>query len=121
MKRSRLCSRAMTAAEAEHASPTWLGARWVGLSGLVFCALVVASLVLVNPPEADQSDAAILDYYTDSASRAKEYGSAILVGLGIIAFLVFVTGLRDVLARVVGERSSLPSLAFAGVLAFALF
>jgi nitrate reductase NapE component len=74
----------------------------------------------VNPPEADQSDAAILDYYTDSGSRAREYVSAILIGLGIVVFLIFVVGLRDVLARAVGERSSLPNLAFAGGLAFAL-
>src|SRR5262245_66685827 len=95
-------------------------ARWVGIAGVAFCVLLVASLLIVNPPEADRSDATILDYYADSGNRAKEYGSAILVGLAIVCFLVFVTGLRELLARVTDDDSLLPMLAFTGGFAFAL-
>ncbi len=61
-----------------------------------------------------------MDYYAESGNRHREFLSAVSFGLAIVAFLVFATGLRELLARAAGEQSLLPNLAFVGGLAFAL-
>jgi hypothetical protein len=95
-------------------------ARRVGIAGLAFCGFLVAALVLPNPPEADQSDAAIVAYYASGGNRHKEFVSVFLFAIAIISFLVFASGLRGLLAEAVGNQSLLPDVAFASGLTFAV-
>ena len=49
-------------------------ARWVGVAGLLLVGLLILSFVIysggkLGAPEADRSDATILDWYTDSGNR----------------------------------------------------
>lgn len=95
------------------------GARWIAVAGLVFVALVIVAIAVGTAPEADTSDATILDYYEDSGNQVKQIAAALILTVALTAFLVFVTGLRDLLAQA-GAPAPLPDLAFVGGLAFAL-
>ena len=53
---------------------TLSGYRWIGVSGLALFVLLILSWQIVSgggfgAPEADRSDATILDWYTDSETR----------------------------------------------------
>lgn len=90
--------------------------RWIGLSGLVFVGLLIAAIPIGTAPEADASDGTILDYYTDSTNQTKQMVAAIILGAAIIAFLVFVAGMRGFLLAA-GANPALADTAFAGGLA----
>jgi hypothetical protein len=98
-----------------------VGYRWVGVAGVVVAALLIGSFAIVFPgaPEADRSNETILDWYDDSANQARYVVVAVLGGLAVIAFLVFLVGFRGLLLDI-GARATLVDLAYAGGLAFAV-
>jgi hypothetical protein len=73
--------------------------RWVGAAGLVFFVLDVLSFAIASAPEANESDATILDWYTDSTNQWRFIIGAFLAALALTAFVVFITGLRQLLAE----------------------
>jgi hypothetical protein len=93
--------------------------RWPSVAGLVFVVLLVPAFIIGTAPEAETSDETILDYYTDSGNQAKQVVAAVILAVAVISFLVFVSGLRQLLvdARVSG---ALRDLTLAGGLAFAI-
>jgi hypothetical protein len=86
--------------------------RWTALAGLAFVALYVAAFALGI--EVGHSDREILDYYADSGHRAREVVAFFLIGGAALAFLVFATGLRGLIARAELETGTLAAFAWAG-------
>jgi hypothetical protein len=80
--------------------PRRLTPRWVGTSGLLFVSLVIIAIAIGTAPEADATDAEILEYYTDSGNQTKQMVAAIILTAAVIALLVFVSGLRRALLDV---------------------
>jgi hypothetical protein len=80
--------------------PRRLTPRWVGISGLLFVSLVIIAIAIGTAPEADATDAEILEYYTDSGNQTKQMVAAIILTAAVIALLVFVSGLRRALLDV---------------------
>ena len=79
--------------------------RWVGVAGLLLTALLILSFAIASggqlgAPEANRSDATILDWYTDSGNQVRYLIGAMIGGLAVIAFLVFLVGLRRMLEEV---------------------
>jgi hypothetical protein len=93
--------------------------RWIAAAGLIFVGLVILAIAIGTAPEAETSDATILDYYEDSGNQAKQIAVALFMTIGLTALLCFVTGLRLLLVEA-GAPPPLPDLAFVGGLAFAL-
>ncbi|MGH3136438.1 MAG: hypothetical protein ACRDPV_08095 [Gaiellaceae bacterium] len=101
--------------------------RWVGVAGLLLVALLILSFAIVSgdglgAPEANRSDATILDWYTDSGNQVRYLLGAMIGGSAVVAFLVFLTGFRRMLegasaSAVLVELSYLGGLTLA-VLAF---
>jgi len=75
--------------------------RWVGVAGLLVAALLILSfLVAAGPfgaPEANRSDATILDWYTDSGNQLRFVAGSMIAAFATIAFLVFLVGFRGML------------------------
>ena len=98
-------------------------ARWVGVAGLVLVALLILSFVIVSggqlgAPEANRSDATILDWYTDSGNQVRYLLGAMIGGIAVIAFLVFLIGFRRLLEQAQAE-AVLVELAYVGGLVLA--
>jgi hypothetical protein len=93
--------------------------RWIAVAGLVFVGLLIVAIAVGTAPEAEKSDATILDYYGDSGNQVKQIVVALVMTIGLTAFLAFVTGLRLVLVEA-GAPAPLADLALVGGLAFAL-
>jgi hypothetical protein len=93
--------------------------RWIAVAGLIFVGLLIVAIAIGTAPEAEKSDAAILDYYEDSGNQAKQIVAALLMTIGLTSFLVFATGLRLLLVEA-GAPPPFPDLAFAGGLAFTI-
>jgi hypothetical protein len=91
--------------------------RWSALAGLTFVASYIVAFSLGI--EVGPSDREILDYYADSGHRTREVVAFFLIGGGVLAFLVFATGLRSVLLQAESEPVPLASLAWAGAIASA--
>ena len=98
--------------------------RWVGVAGLLVTVWLVLSFVIVSggqlgAPEANRSDATILDWYTDSGNQTRYLLGAMIGGIATIAFLVFLVGLRTMLEQA-GAPSVLVELAYVGGLIVAM-
>jgi hypothetical protein len=90
-----------------------MSAARVGAAGLVLVAtLVLSFLVAYGAPEAIRSDEAILDWYLDSANQLRFLLGAMIGGVGVLALLVFVVGLRRLLADA-GAAEGLVELGYA--------
>ena len=83
--------------------------RLVALAGLAFVVLFVVAFALGI--EVGASDREILDHYGDSGNRAKEGVAFFLIAAGALAFLVFATALRSLIARAEKETAMLAALA----------
>ncbi len=98
--------------------------RWVGAAGIALTALLILSFAIVSggqlgAPEANRSDATILEWYTDSGNQLRYVLGAVIGGIAIIAFLVFLVGLRRMLER--GRAPAvLAELAYVGGLIVAI-
>jgi hypothetical protein len=91
--------------------------RLIPLSGVVFVALVLASIFIVNPPGSNASASTVLTYY--QAHQHVTSASALLTGLAVIFGLFFYSYLREYMRQ---DRATrwLASTAFGGVLVFAV-
>ena len=85
-------------------------------AGVLAAVLFVAGFVLIgaDAPGPDSSRADIVAAYTDDATNARQALGMLLTGLGVLAFLPFLSHLRTVLARTSGDASVLPGAAYAG-------
>ena len=86
--------------------------RWAALAGVAFVALYVAAFALGI--EVGNSDREILDYYGNSAHRAKEVVAFFLISSAALAFLVFASALRSLIWRAQQAPATLAALAWAG-------
>jgi hypothetical protein len=86
--------------------------RLAALAGVAFVALYVAAFALGI--EVGKSDREILDYYADSGNRAKEVVAFFLIAAAALAFLLFASSLRSLIARAEQETAMLANLAWAG-------
>ena len=92
--------------------------RWVGVAGLALVVLFILSWQVASggglgAPEADRSDATILDWYTDSGNQFRYVLAAMIGGIAVVAFLVFLVGLRGLLEQA-GAAGSIVELAYVG-------
>jgi hypothetical protein len=95
----------------------WPWERWAGVAGIAFVVLyVVGFAVGGEPPDAD---AELIARYADSGERAKEFAAFFLIGAAALAFVLFVSGLRSLLARSEAEPRTLTTIAWAGGVACA--
>jgi hypothetical protein len=83
----------------------------------------VAGLLLIIGEELDEkSDADLVSYYADSGNRTGDIVGFLLVAIGLVFFLVFVSVLRERMRSADGDGTWLSGLAAAGgVTAAALF
>ncbi len=86
--------------------------RWGALAGAAFVVLYVAAFSLGI--EVGDSDSEILDYYADSGNRTKEAVAFFLIAGAALAFLLYATALRNLVAMVEEETRPLTALAWAG-------
>lgn len=99
------------------------GSRWVGTAGLFLVALLISSFAIVSggqfgAPEANRSDATILAWYTDSGNQTRYLLGAMIGGIAVIAFLVFLVGFRGMLQEA-GAPGTLVELSYVGGLILA--
>ena len=90
--------------------------RLMPLSGIVFVALVLASIFIENTPGSNASASTVLTYYQTHQNTTS--ASALLTGLAVIFALLFFSYLREYM-RQDGATRWLASTAFGGVLLFA--
>jgi hypothetical protein len=69
--------------------------RQTSAAGAVFVAAFVAGLMLVNNPDGDSSPATFAAWYASRGHRVHLILAAILLSLAGLAWIVFVSGLRD--------------------------
>jgi hypothetical protein len=86
--------------------------RLAAVAGLAFVVLFVVAFALGI--EVGASDREILDHYADSGNRAKEVVAFFLIAAAALAFLVFASALRSLIARAEQETAMLGALAWAG-------
>jgi magnesium-transporting ATPase (P-type) len=86
--------------------------RLAALAGVAFVALYVAAFALGI--EVGKSDREILDYYADRGNRAKEVVAFFLIAAAALAFLLFASSLRSLIARAEQETAMLAALSWAG-------
>jgi hypothetical protein len=92
--------------------------RWAALAGLAFVIFYVAAFSLGI--EVGESDRDILDYYADSGNRTNEVVAFFLIAGAALAFVVFASGLRNLIARAEQGTAPLAALAWAGGVACAV-
>lgn len=90
--------------------------RLLAGAGIAAAILFVAGYVLigVDSPGPDTTRADIVATYTDDATNARQAIGMLLIGLGSVCFLPFVSHLRTMLSRTGREDSVLPGVAYAG-------
>ncbi|MGH3105173.1 MAG: hypothetical protein ACRDN6_13870, partial [Gaiellaceae bacterium] len=86
--------------------------RLAALAGVAFVVLYVGAFALGI--EVGKSDREILDYYADSSNRAKEVVAFFLIAGAALAFVVFASALRSLIARAEQGTAMLADLAWAG-------
>jgi hypothetical protein len=94
--------------------------RFAPLSGVLAVVLIVVAFALFPDeiPEADESIGKIVDFWRDHDGEAS--ASAIVWALSAVPFLWFAGSLRAALRPAEGGAGRLASIAFAGLVAFAI-
>ena len=89
--------------------------RWAALGGVLYVVLFVIGTILQfsGAPNGDAAPSKVIDWYSDSGHRDRLHVGWVLIGLGLFAFLWFLSALRQALIRLVGE-GFLPTLATVG-------
>jgi hypothetical protein len=85
-------------------------------AGILAAVLFVAGFVLVgvDAPMSDSTRPEVVATYSDDATNSRQALGVLLVALGGVCFLPFLSYLRMILERTAGETSVLPGAAFAG-------
>lgn len=80
-------------------------ARWAALGGILYVVLFIIGTILLysGAPDSDSSPAKIIRYYSDSGHRDRISIGWIVGGLGVFAFLWFLSSLRRSVRRLEGE------------------
>jgi hypothetical protein len=86
--------------------------RLAALAGFAFVVFYVGAFTLGI--EVGESDRDILEHYGDSSNRAKEVVAFFLIAGAALAFVVFASALRSLIARAEQETAMLAALAWAG-------
>jgi hypothetical protein len=91
-------------------------ARWASLGGILYVVLFVIGIIVMfdGEPDSDASPAKVIAYYSKSSHRDKISIGWIIAGLGIFAFLWFLSSLRRAVRRWEGEDGFLTALATIG-------
>jgi hypothetical protein len=95
----------------------WPWERWAGVAGIAFVVLYVVGFAVGGEPPED--DAELIAHYADSGERAQDYVAFFLIAAAALAFLLFVSGARRLLARSESPPRTLSALAWAGGIACA--
>jgi hypothetical protein len=74
-------------------------ARWIGVAGLIGCGLGILAFAIAVAPEADVSDEKLLDWYGKSGNQARFLASSIILATSLMAIIIFVVGLKRLLAE----------------------
>src|SRR5262245_11897861 len=94
--------------------------RWAPIGGILFVALmVIGSMLVGNVPNPDASAHEIAKYLSDTGRQTHNIIGAYLWVVGALAFLWFLTRLRNDLRRAEGGTGFLSNLAFGAGVAFA--
>ena len=102
--------------EAAPAAQTTRGLeRWAALGGVLYVVLFVIGTIFQfsGAPNGDAAPGKVIAWYSDSGHRDRLHIGWVLIGLGLFAFLWFLSALRQALIRLVGE-GFLPTLATVG-------
>jgi hypothetical protein len=96
-------------------------ARWGGLGGIVYVVLFIIGTILLysGAPASDSSPAKIIRYYSDSGHRDRISIGWIVGGLGVFAFLWFLSSLRRSVRRLEGEDGFLTAATTIGGIVYA--
>lgn len=95
----------------------WPWERWAGVAAIVFVVLYVVGFVIGGePPDTDED---LMARYADSGERAKEMVAFFLIAAAALAFALFASGLRSLLARSDEQPGTLAAVAWAGGIAYA--
>jgi hypothetical protein len=92
---------------------SWPWERWAGIAGIAYVALYVGAFALGI--EVGASDREILEYYADSGNRTKELIAFFVIAAAALAFLLFASALRNLIAPVGG---TLATIAWAGAVTY---
>jgi hypothetical protein len=74
-------------------------ARWIGVAGLVGCGLAIVAIAIASAPEADASDEKLLDRYGNSGNQVRFLASSVVIATSLMAIIIFVVGLKRLLAE----------------------
>jgi hypothetical protein len=96
-------------------------ARWGALGGIVYVVLFIVGTILLysGAPASDSSPAKIIRYYSDSGHRDRISIGWIVGGLGVFAFLWFLSSLRRSVRRLEGEDGFLTAATTIGGIVYA--
>src|SRR6266702_3236715 len=91
-------------------------ARWASLGGILYVVLFVIGVIVMfdGEPDGDASPATVIAYYSKASHRDKISIGWIIAGLGIFAFLWFLSSLRRAVRRWEGDDGFLTALTTIG-------
>lgn len=93
-------------------SVRWPWERWAGVAGIAFVLLYVIGFAVGGEPP--DTDAELIARYADSGERAKEFTAFFLIAAAALAFVLFASGARSLLARHEAPPRMLAALGWAG-------
>ena len=91
-------------------------ARWASLGGILYVVLFVIGVIVMfdGEPDSDASPGRVIAYYSKASHRDKISIGWIIAGLGIFAFLWFLSSLRRAVRRWEGDDGFLTALTTIG-------
>jgi hypothetical protein len=94
----------------------WGLVRWAALGGVAYVVLFAVGVILIfnNAPDSDSAPAKVVAFYSDSGHRDRINIGWLVAGLGLFAFLWFVSALRQTIRRLEGDDGFLSTLTTIG-------